>query len=177
MSHQEKKAFGFSSLGTIFLGIVVIGIIHFIPIILSLPNKAKQSSMKQVLNLINREQEQYFTKTNTFLDNSLNLASYQTNFNETHYRYFTRKEQNTVYTYAVPIKEFEYGEFLIFPWNRYLRLNTYVGVVAVTDQKKKSTESSICGVRSVNGRFINDYYCDRDRSGLRDGQENKVPPN
>ena len=163
MSHPEKKALGFPRLGTIFLGIVVIGIIHFIPIILSLPIKAKQSSMKQVLNLINREQEQYFTKNNTFLDNSLNLASYQTNLNETRYRYFTRKEQNTVYTYAVPIKEFEYGEFLIFPWNRYVGLNAYVGIVAVTDPKKKTTESSICDVHSVNGRFIIDY-CERDRT-------------
>lgn len=145
------------------------GIIHFIPVILSLPNKAKQSSMKQDLNLINREQEQYFTKNNSFLDNSLNLVSYQTNFNETRYRYLTRKEQNTVYTYAVPIKEFEYGEFLIFPWNRYVGLNTFVGIVSVTDPKKKSIESSVCAVRSVNGRFINDYYCDRDRSSIRDG--------
>lgn len=163
MSHQEKKAFRFPSLGTIFLGIVAIGIIHCIPIVLSLPNKAKQSSVKQVLKLINREQEQYFSKNNTFLDNSLNLASYQTNFNESRYRYFTRKEQNTVYTYGVPIKEFEYGEFLIFPWNRYVGLNTYVGIVAVTDKKKKSTESSICDVHSVDGRSINDY-CERDRS-------------
>ncbi|TYQ30830.1 type IV pilin-like G/H family protein [Pseudanabaena sp. UWO310] len=146
----------------IFLGIFAIGIIHCIPIILSLPNKARQSGTKQVLKLINREQEQYFSKNNTFLDNSLNLASYQTNFNETRYRYLTRKEQNTVNTYAVPIKEFEYGEFLIFPWNRYVGLNTFVGVVAVTDSKKKTAESSICDVHSVNGKFIHDY-CDRDR--------------
>lgn len=162
MTHQEKKAFEFPSVGTILLGVVVIGIIHCIPIILSLPNKAKQSSVKQVLKLINREQEQYFTKNNIFLNDSLNLASYQTNFNETRYRYFTRKEQNTVYTYAVPIEEFEYGKYLIFPWNRYVGLNTYVGVVAVTDPKKKSTESSICDVHSMNGKFINDY-CERDR--------------
>ncbi len=163
MLHQEKKSFRFPLLGTIFLGIVAIGIIHCIPIILSLPNKARQSGTKQVLKLINREQEQYFSKNNTVLDNSLNLASYQTNFNETGYRYFTRKEQNIVNTYAEPIKEFEYGEFLIFPWNRYVGLNTFVGVVAVTDPKKKATESSICDVHSVNGKFIHEY-CERDRT-------------
>lgn len=136
----------------VLMGLVLLGGIHLVPIFLSTPNKATESSAKLVLERMIQEQQQFYAQNGIFLDASRNLEFYKSapGSEKPLYRFFTHRMSDRVYSYAEPIQEYKFGQFFIFPWNRFVGLKPYVGVVAVTDRKTKVTRSGICYIRSLD---------------------------
>lgn len=132
------------------LGSLILGIIHITPSFLSVPNKAKQTAAREILKSMNQEQQEYFAKNGSFLEQSQKLRTYEAAYSslKPYYRHSTRIFKNRAYSYAIPIQEYEFGQFLIFPWNRYVGLKSYVGIVVVTDSKTNMTESTVCWLKA-----------------------------
>ncbi|MCD8486074.1 MAG: hypothetical protein LRZ84_04850 [Desertifilum sp.] len=125
-------------------GLTLVTLIHAVPSFLSLPNKAKQSAAKAELLEMNQEQQQAYVQQGTFLRGSNRPTRPNT------YRFSTQHNGDAVYSKAIPIREYEFGEFFIFPWNRFVPLRSYVGVVIVTNAQKRETLSTICAIYSQN---------------------------
>lgn len=133
--------------------VLLVGI-HAVPSFFSTPNKAKEASAKSVLKWMNQEQQRYYAQHGVFLEASRHLKVYQqiSGDDKPLYHYFTRRIGGRVYSYAEPIKEYEFGRFFIFPWNRFVGLKRYMGVVLVSDRKTKTTQSGICYIPSLDAR-------------------------
>ncbi|NES95691.1 MAG: hypothetical protein F6K32_10745 [Desertifilum sp. SIO1I2] len=125
-------------------GLTLVAFIHAVPSFLSLPNKAKQSAAKAELLEMNHEQQQAYVQQGTFLRGSNRQSSLNA------YRFSTQHNGDAVYSKAIPIREYEFSEFFIFPWNRFVPLRSYIGVVIVTNAQKRETLSTICATHSQN---------------------------
>lgn len=150
-----RKLLGIHYVEWVLLAFALLGFIHVVPVFFSTPNKGKEQSAKSVLAQMNEEQQRFYAQNSTFLDVSRNLEFYESGFSydKPLYRFFTRRMSDRVYSYAEPIQEYEFGQFFIFPWNRYVGLKRYVGVVVVTDRNTRATRSGICYIRSLDAEI------------------------
>lgn len=123
-------------------------IIHFLPGFLSISNKAKESLAVSVIKQMNQRQKEHYRKKGYFLQSFITSEILNTEqlVKSNKFNYYVKSHSQSVYHYAIPIKDYEFGKFLIFPWNRYIPLKRYIGAVFVIDAKSKKTVEIICAV-------------------------------
>lgn len=144
------------SVERVLVGLVLLCGIHLVPMFLSTPNKAKEAMAKSILQQMNQEQQQFYSQNGAFLEASRDLESFKAVYGDQKrlYRFFTRRMGDKVYSYAEPTQEYEFGQYFIFPWNRFVGLKRYVGIVRVTDRNTRATQAGICYIRSLDAEIV-----------------------
>ncbi len=155
-NRSARKLLGIHYVEWVLVALVWIVLIHIVPSFLTTHYKAQESGLKVILKRLNEEQQQFYAQHGVFLDSSRNLTAAQPELQspDRKYRFFNRRFKDKVFNYAVPKQEYEYGQYFVFPWNRFVGQKSWVGSVFVTDRAKKKTQTGICPIHDLNDEIV-----------------------